>query len=79
MGYLLEKGMNVILAIGAPLPIREKGIEAVMEVCKENLAPGIKHMKEYGASRIVIAYEPVWCASETLLRRVPPRRTPPRP
>merc|ERR1712216_1122517 len=30
------------------------------EVCKENLAPGIQHMKDYGATRIVIAYEPVW-------------------
>ena len=60
MGYLLEKGMNVILAIGEPLSVREKGIEAVMEVCKENLAPGIELMKKYGAERIVIAYEPVW-------------------
>jgi len=60
MGYLLKAGMKVILAIGEPLPIREKGIDAVMEVCKENLAPGIPHMKEYGAEKIVIAYEPVW-------------------
>mmetsp|Transcript_17056 Transcript_17056/g.54390 ORF Transcript_17056/g.54390 Transcript_17056/m.54390 type:complete len:138 (+) Transcript_17056:1-414(+) len=52
--------MNVILAIGEPLPVREKGIEAVMEVCMENLKPGIEHMKKYGAERIVIAYEPVW-------------------
>jgi len=60
MGYLLEKGLNVILAIGEPLPVREKGLEAVMEVCKENLAPGIELMKTYGAEKIVIAYEPVW-------------------
>jgi len=60
MGYLLEKGLNVILAIGEPLPVREKGIDAVMEVCKENLAPGLELMKTYGADKIVIAYEPVW-------------------
>jgi len=60
MGYLLEKGLNVILAIGEPLPVREKGLDAVMEVCKENLSPGIELMKTYGADRIVIAYEPVW-------------------
>ena len=31
MKYLLEKGINVILAIGEPLAEREKGIDAVME------------------------------------------------
>jgi len=60
MGYLLEKDLNVILAIGEPKEVREKGIDAVMEVCKENLSPGLALMKQYGASRIVIAYEPVW-------------------
>ena len=59
--------------------VNDPFIDAVMEVCMENLKPGIEDMIKYGAERIVIAYEPVWCASETLLRRVPPRRTPPRP
>ena len=55
--YLLEKGMNVILAIGEPLPIREKGIEAVME----NLIPQLAEVKDIlDPARIVIAYEPVW-------------------
>jgi len=55
--YLLEKGMNVILAIGEPLPIREKGIDAVME----NLIPQLAEVKDMlDPARIVIAYEPVW-------------------
>jgi len=60
LSYLLEKEMNVILAIGEPLPIREKGIEAVMETCKKQLAPALPHFTKYGADRVVIAYEPVW-------------------
>lgn len=60
MGYLLEKGLKVILAIGEPLPIREEGAEAVLRKCIEQLTPGIEHMKQYGAEKIVIAYEPVW-------------------
>ena len=55
--YLLEKGMNVILAIGEPLPIREKGIEAVME----NLIPQLAEVKDIlDPARVVLAYEPVW-------------------
>jgi triosephosphate isomerase len=60
MGYLLEKGLSVILAIGEPLPIREQGLEAVVAKCKEQLAPGLPLMAKYGAEKIVIAYEPVW-------------------
>jgi len=60
MGYLLEKGLKVILAIGEPLPIREKGLDAVVAKCVEQLTPGIELMKTYGADKIVIAYEPVW-------------------
>merc|ERR1712048_1273208 len=43
------------------LPVREKGIEAVMEVCKaqlEDLLPILKALED--KSRVVIAYEPVW-------------------
>ena len=55
--YLLDKGMNVILAIGEPLPIREKGIDAVME----NLIPQLAEVKDLlDPARVVIAYEPVW-------------------
>merc|ERR1719393_127383 len=30
MAYLIEKGLKGILAIGEPLPVREKGIDAVI-------------------------------------------------
>ena len=33
LAYLLEKGVNCILAIGEPLPVREKGIDAVLALC----------------------------------------------
>jgi len=61
LGYLIGKGINVILAIGEPLPIREKGIEAVVEYCQAQLVPALEHFKAPGAAdKIVIAYEPVW-------------------
>ena len=60
MGYLLEKGINVILAIGEPLAEREKGLEATVAYCVPQLQPAVEHMKKYGADKIVIAYEPVW-------------------
>ena len=57
LAYLLEKGIKVILAIGEPLPVREKGIAAVME----NLIPQLVEVKDLlDPSRVVIAYEPVW-------------------
>ena len=55
--YLLDKGMNVILAIGEPLPIREKGIDAVMQC----LIPQLAEVKDLlDPARVVIAYAPVW-------------------
>jgi len=60
LGYLLSKGINVILAIGEPLPVREQGIDKVLEFCVEQLKPAVAHFKAAGADKIVIAYEPVW-------------------
>eukprot|EP00629_Pelagomonadales_sp_RCC1024_P000484 CAMPEP_0119269244 /NCGR_PEP_ID=MMETSP1329-20130426/6729_1 /TAXON_ID=114041 /ORGANISM="Genus nov. species nov., Strain RCC1024" /LENGTH=535 /DNA_ID=CAMNT_0007269241 /DNA_START=229 /DNA_END=1836 /DNA_ORIENTATION=- len=57
LAYVLEQGLNCILAIGEPLPVREKGIDAVME----NLIPQLECVKDLlSAERVVIAYEPVW-------------------
>merc|ERR1711920_104138 len=54
-------GLTCIFAIGEPLPVREKGIEAVMEVCKTQLVDIVDIMKGLeDKSRLVIAYEPVW-------------------
>jgi len=57
--YLFEKGLKCVYAIGEPLPVREKGLEAVLAHCAEQLVP----FKEAGLldpEKIVIAYEPVW-------------------
>jgi triosephosphate isomerase len=49
--------MSCIYCIGEPLPIREKGIEAVLSEMSNQLTP-IKGMLD--PSKVVIAYEPVW-------------------
>merc|ERR1712216_616138 len=53
----LEKGLKVVFAIGEPLPIREKGIDAVVAECIKQLE-GIKGLLD--PAKVVIAYEPVW-------------------
>jgi len=59
--YILDAGLMCIFAIGEPLPVREKGIEAVMETCKTQLVDIVPILKELeDKSRVVIAYEPVW-------------------
>merc|ERR1719409_676076 len=61
LAYILEKGLSCIFCIGEPLPIREKGIDAVMAECTEQLkdvVPILKALEDH--SRVVIAYEPVW-------------------
>jgi len=55
--YLLDAGLKVVLAIGEPLPVREKGIEAVTAFCVEQLTP-CKDLLD--PAKVVIAYEPVW-------------------
>merc|ERR1712185_776085 len=57
LSYILEKGLNCIFCIGEPLPIREKGSEAVLAECIDQLTD-IKEMLD--PARVVIAYEPVW-------------------
>jgi len=57
MKYLLDKGIKVVYAIGEPLPVREKGIDAVLAYCVEQLTP-CKDLLD--ATKVVIAYEPVW-------------------
>jgi len=60
--YILEKGLMCVFAIGEPLPIREKGLEAIM---KEAVIPQLTGLIEVmkgleDKSKLVIAYEPVW-------------------
>merc|ERR1719337_670777 len=59
--YILDAGLMCIFAIGEPLPVREKGIEAVVDYCKRQLVDILSILKELeDKSRVVIAYEPVW-------------------
>jgi triosephosphate isomerase len=59
--YILDAGLMCIFAIGEPLPVREKGIEAVVDYCKTQLVDIVPILKELeDKSRVVIAYEPVW-------------------
>ena len=57
LAYALEKGLKVILAIGEPLPVREKGADAVLAYCIAQLTPALPYLD---ADKVVIAYEPVW-------------------
>merc|ERR1711920_1057362 len=57
LGYILDKGLKCVFCIGEPLPIREKGIEAVMEEMAKQLED-IKGLLD--PAKVVIAYEPVW-------------------
>mmetsp|Transcript_20540 Transcript_20540/g.61235 ORF Transcript_20540/g.61235 Transcript_20540/m.61235 type:complete len:283 (-) Transcript_20540:39-887(-) len=71
--YILDAGLNCVFCIGEPLPVREKGIDAVLAECVtqlQDIVPILKALED--KSRVVIAYEPVWaigtglvCPSET--------------
>jgi len=55
--HALDNGLKVVYAIGEPLPVREKGIDAVVAYCVEQLKP-FKDLLD--PATVVIAYEPVW-------------------
>ena len=59
--YILEKGLLCVYCIGEPLPLREKGLEALMAEAiipqLTVLVPLLKGLED--KSRLVIAYEPV--------------------
>jgi len=57
LAYILQKGLKCILAIGEPLSVREKGIDAVIAYCAEQLKPCLDSLDP---AKVVIAYEPVW-------------------
>jgi len=59
--YILDHGLQCVFCIGEPLPVREKGIDAVLAECVTQLidiVPILKALED--KSRVVIAYEPVW-------------------
>ena len=59
--HILDQGLSCVFCIGEPLAIREKGIQAVLAECAEQLKDIVAILKALGdKSRVVIAYEPVW-------------------
>ena len=61
LGHILDNGLSCIFCIGEPLPVREKGIDAVLAECVaqlQGIVPILKALED--KSRVVIAYEPVW-------------------
>jgi triosephosphate isomerase len=60
--YIIGKGLTCVFCIGEPLPIREKGLEAIMAESiipqLSVLIPLLKGLED--KSKLVIAYEPVW-------------------
>ncbi|GMH46331.1 hypothetical protein TrRE_jg12245, partial [Triparma retinervis] len=47
--YVLDKGMRCVFCIGEPLPVREKGIDAVREECVkqlEDIVPILKKLED---------------------------------
>jgi triosephosphate isomerase len=55
----LRDGLKVILCVGEPLPIREKGITATKKFIEQQLVKDLKGIKVTKAN-IIIAYEPIW-------------------
>jgi len=57
LSYIQSQGLKCVLAIGEPLPVREKGLNAVMATCAAQLGPMVPYLDP---TKVVIAYEPVW-------------------
>merc|ERR1712224_763582 len=55
--YILDAGLKCVFCIGEKLPEREKGMEATMAVCIQQMEQ-IKALLD--PTKVVIAYEPVW-------------------
>lgn len=55
--YILDAGLKCVFCIGEKLPEREKGMEATMAVCIQQMEK-IKGLLD--PTKVVIAYEPVW-------------------
>lgn len=59
----LGAGLKAILCVGEPLAVRRKGVKAVENFVKDQLAKdlGSLHSKSHILnSRLIVAYEPVW-------------------
>merc|ERR1712232_1216041 len=55
--YILDAGMSCVYCIGEPKEVREKGIDAVLELMDKQLKQIYSLLDP---AKVVIAYEPVW-------------------
>ena len=55
----LADGLKVILCVGEPLPIREKGMGATKKFIQQQLTKDLKNVN-IKANSVFIAYEPIW-------------------
>jgi triosephosphate isomerase len=55
----LQDGLKIILCVGEPLPIREKGIGATKKFIHQQLTKDLKGV-EIKNGNLFIAYEPIW-------------------
>eukprot|EP00929_Paragymnodinium_shiwhaense_P081968 TRINITY_DN42_c0_g1_i6.p1 TRINITY_DN42_c0_g1~~TRINITY_DN42_c0_g1_i6.p1 ORF type:complete len:258 (-),score=91.59 TRINITY_DN42_c0_g1_i6:231-1004(-) len=55
--YILDAGMTCVYCIGEPKEVREKGMDAVLELMDEQLKQIYSLLDP---AKVVIAYEPVW-------------------
>merc|ERR1719305_1962731 len=55
--YILDAGMTCCFALGEPLPVREQGLEKVLELMDKQLTQIYSLLDP---EKVVLAYEPVW-------------------
>merc|ERR1712094_70938 len=55
--YILDAGMTCCFALGEPLPVREQGLEKVLELIDMQLSQIYSLLDP---KKVVLAYEPVW-------------------
>ncbi len=53
-------GLRVILCVGEPLAVREKGIASAKRYLKSQLTYDLKKVFDGPVKNIIIAYEPIW-------------------
>jgi triosephosphate isomerase len=59
MALAARDGLKIILCVGEPLPIREKGIAATKKFIQAQLTKDLKNI-DIKSGSLAIAYEPIW-------------------
>jgi triosephosphate isomerase len=56
----LEGGLNVIMCVGEPAPVRKKGLVAAERYLAKQINVGLSEVPARTKGRVIIAYEPIW-------------------